>query len=173
MGMLGYQKWVFPNYFDFNSIKCVAKSSRAMPGTQIAIMTYYSITVVAFKSRWSIIGYVFSPVWLVWNKFLYYIQITTYFCLVEFNPVRFETRAVVVAQLVERSLPIPEVRGSNTGIGKIYWTFVYRQLYWKDENKDKRGRKWPIFRGKKDLIPAVSIDPSKRKWMFSALIVQT
>ena len=29
-------------------------------------------------------------------------------------------RAVVVAQLVERSLPIPEVRGSNPVIGKNY-----------------------------------------------------
>ena len=28
--------------------------------------------------------------------------------------------AVVVAQLVERSLPTPEVRGSNPVIGKIY-----------------------------------------------------
>ena len=40
-------------------------------------------------------------------------------------------RAVVVAQLVERSLPIPEVRGSNPVIGKnlfIYWTFVFCQL---------------------------------------------
>ena len=36
-----------------------------------------------------------------------------------------------VAQLVERSLPIPEVRGSNPVIGKnlfIYWTFVFCQL---------------------------------------------
>ena len=31
--------------------------------------------------------------------------------------------AVVVAQLVERSLPIPEVRGSNPVIGKIL--FIY------------------------------------------------
>ena len=30
------------------------------------------------------------------------------------------SRAVVVAQLVERLLPIPEVRGSNPVIGKIY-----------------------------------------------------
>ena len=52
---------------------------------------------------------------------------------------------MVVAQLVERLLPIPEVRGSNPVIGKIYWTFVYCQLYWKDENKEKRGREWPIF----------------------------
>ena len=29
-------------------------------------------------------------------------------------------RAVFVAQLVERSLPLPEVRGSNPVIGKIY-----------------------------------------------------
>ena len=39
--------------------------------------------------------------------------------------------AVVVAQLVEQSLPIPEVRGSNPVIGKklfICWTFVYCQL---------------------------------------------
>ena len=33
--------------------------------------------------------------------------------------------AVVVAQLVERSLPIPEVRGSNPVIGKnLYRTFT-------------------------------------------------
>ena len=32
--------------------------------------------------------------------------------------------AVVVAQLVERSLPTPEVRGSNPVIGKLlHWTF--------------------------------------------------
>ena len=36
-----------------------------------------------------------------------------------------------MAQLVERSLPIPEVRGSNPVIGKklfVYLTFVYCQL---------------------------------------------
>ena len=37
--------------------------------------------------------------------------------------------AVVVAQLVERLLPIPEVRGSNPVIGKdLNLTFVYCQL---------------------------------------------
>ena len=39
--------------------------------------------------------------------------------------------AVVVAQLVERALPIPEVRGLNPVIGNnlcLYWTFVYCQL---------------------------------------------
>jgi len=37
----------------------------------------------------------------------------------EFNAVA----AVVVAQLVERSLPTPEVRSSNPVIGKIYVAF--------------------------------------------------
>ena len=46
--------------------------------------------------------------------------------------------AVVVTQLVERSLPTPEVRGSNPIIGKLLCgTFVYSQLYWKDGNKQK------------------------------------
>ena len=31
--------------------------------------------------------------------------------------------AVVVAQLVKRSLPIPEIRGSNPDIGKILSTY--------------------------------------------------
>ena len=36
-----------------------------------------------------------------------------------------EYMAVVVAQLVERSLPTPEVHGSNPVIGKLlYWTFI-------------------------------------------------
>ena len=42
-----------------------------------------------------------------------------------------------MAQLVERSLLIPEVRGSTPVIGKIYTEhlFVYYQLYLKDEKK--------------------------------------
>ena len=43
---------------------------------------------------------------------------------------------MVVAQLVERLLPIPEVRGSNPVIGKIILN-IYCQLYWKVENKEK------------------------------------
>ena len=42
------------------------------------------------------------------------------------RPNKIEPREVVVAQLVERSLPTPEVRGSNPVIGKIY---LYYQLY--------------------------------------------
>ena len=54
-----------------------------------------------------------------------------------------ESRAEVVAKLVERSLPTPEVRSLNPVIGKLlYRAFVYCQLYIKDE---KRGREWPIF----------------------------
>ena len=42
-----------------------------------------------------------------------------------------KTKGVVVAQLVERLIPITKVRGSNPVIGKnlfINWTFVYCQL---------------------------------------------
>ena len=43
----------------------------------------------------------------------------------------------------------PEVRGSNPVIGKIFnSTFPVNWLYWKDENKVKRGREWPIFKKK-------------------------
>ena len=44
--------------------------------------------------------------------------------------------AVVVAQLVERSLSVREVRCSNPVIGKNLYIF---QLYWKDENKKEAG----------------------------------
>ena len=61
-------------------------------------------------------------------------------------------RALVVAQLVEQSLPIPEVCGSNPIIGKnLYWTF-YCQLYWKYENKEKEAGKGPIFKKQNQVI---------------------
>ena len=50
-------------------------------------------------------------------------------------------RAVVVAQLVERLLLIPEVRGSNPVIGKNLFTLnicLLSTVYWKDENKEKK-----------------------------------
>ena len=43
--------------------------------------------------------------------------------------------AVVVAQLVERSLPTPEVRGSNPFTGKIHITNLPSTV-WKDQNKE-------------------------------------
>ena len=54
---------------------------------------------------------------------------------------------MAVAQLVERLLLTPEVRGSNPVIGKLlYGTFVYCQLYWKDENKEKEAENKPFIK---------------------------
>ena len=56
----------------------------------------------------------------------------------------FLNRAMVVAQLVVRSLPIPEVRGPNPVIGKnlhIYRTFVYCQLCI-EKTKINKKRPW-------------------------------
>ena len=54
----------------------------------------------------------------------------------------YTKRAVVVAQFVEWLLSIPEVRGSNPVIGKIYlyWKLVYCQLC---IEKTKIKKKWP------------------------------
>ena len=59
-----------------------------------------------------------------------------------------KVRAVVVAQLVERSLPIPKVRGSNPVIGKNLFILnicLLSTVYWKDENK-KEARNGPFFK---------------------------
>ena len=47
---------------------------------------------------------------------------------------------MVVAQLAERrSLPIPEVRGSNPVISEIlFGTYIDFQMYSKDDNKRKK-----------------------------------
>ena len=73
-----------------------------------------------------------------WGRKDHFAMFTFFVCFKHFVP----PREVVVAQLVERSLPKPEVRGLNPVIGKIY---MYYQLYWKDENKEKRGRERPNF----------------------------
>ena len=54
--------------------------------------------------------------------------------------------AVVVAQLVKRSLPTPEVRGLNPVNGKfLYRAFVYRlPIVLKRRKQIKRGQEWPI-----------------------------
>ena len=49
-----------------------------------------------------------------------------------------EAWAVVLAPLVERSLPTPEIRGSISVIGKKIIMNVFCQLFWKDQNKEKR-----------------------------------
>ena len=52
-----------------------------------------------------------------------------------------------MAQLVERSLPIPEVRGSNPVIGKIYIeTIFYCQLQLKRGKKEKEAGNDPFFK---------------------------
>ena len=54
------------------------------------------------------------------------------------------TRAEVVAQLVVRSLPIPEIQGSNPNIGKFYLPIVH--LNRKDENKEKEAGNGPSLK---------------------------
>ena len=57
------------------------------------------------------------------------------------------SEAVVVAQLVEQALPTPDVWGLNPVIGKLlYRTFVYCQLYWKDEHKEKEAGNGPFLK---------------------------
>ena len=54
--------------------------------------------------------------------------------------------AVVVAQLVERSLPIPEVHSSNPVIGKIYIEHLFTINCIEKTKINKRGREWPTFK---------------------------
>ena len=49
--------------------------------------------------------------------------------------------AVVVAQLVEQSVPSPEICGSNPNIGKVLSTNC--ELNRKDENKEKEAGNGP------------------------------
>ena len=59
--------------------------------------------------------------------------------------------AVVMEQLVERSLPLLKVRGSNPVIGKLlYRIFVYCQQYRKDKIKKERPR-MAHFKNKIDI----------------------
>ena len=57
-----------------------------------------------------------------------------------------------MAQLVEWSLPIPVVRGSNPVIRKIYLFLLniclLSTVYWKDENKEKEAGDGPFFKKK-------------------------
>ena len=55
--------------------------------------------------------------------------------------------AVVVAQLVEQSLLIPEVRGSNPVIGKNLYIMnicLLSTVCWKDQNKEKKAVNGPF-----------------------------
>ena len=58
-------------------------------------------------------------------------------------------REVVVAQLVEWLLPIPEVRGLNPVIGKNLFILnicLLSTVYWKDENKEKEAGNGPFLK---------------------------
>ena len=57
------------------------------------------------------------------NKFYYRIKTYQLFFLLFSTLLKGSTWAVVVAQLVERLLPIPEVRGSNPVIGKTLFKY--------------------------------------------------
>ena len=60
--------------------------------------------------------------------------------------------AVVVAQLVERSLPIPEVYGLNpVSSENLNWIFTVN-CFEKTKIKKKRGRNWPIVFFKKESL---------------------
>ena len=56
---------------------------------------------------------------------------------------------MVVAQLVERSLPIPEIRILNTVIGKnlfILYICFLSTVYWKDENRENEAVDDPFLK---------------------------
>ena len=59
-------------------------------------------------------------------------------------------KVVVVAQLLEQLLPTPEVRSSNSAIGKIYIEHLMPTIleFEKTDIKEKRGRDWPIFKNR-------------------------
>ena len=65
--------------------------------------------------------------------------------------VTWTARAVVVAQLVERSLWMPEVRGSNPVIGKLFYrTFIcLLSTVEKTKIKKKEAEIGPFFNTKK------------------------
>ena len=60
---------------------------------------------------------------------------------------------MVVAQLVERLLPIPEVCGSNPVIGKDVYIGIEHlhsvNCVLKRRKQRKRGREWPILKEQK------------------------
>ena len=68
-----------------------------------------------------------------------------------------------VAQLVERSLQIPEVRGSNPVIGKILLNIcLLSTVYWNDENKEKEAGNGPFKKNYWEVgqwVTSDTIDP--------------
>ena len=87
--------------------------------------------------------------------------------------------AVVVAQLAECALAIPEVRGSNPAIGKIYNELIFlltvektktkkkglRMAHFLKKEERKRGREWLIFKKRKEAGNAQQKN-SKSNWII-------
>ena len=67
---------------------------------------------------------------------------------------KFRGRKVTYGhQLVERSLPIPEVRSSNPYIGElVFGTFIYCHLYYIVKTKIKRIKRPGIAHLKKEIL---------------------
>ena len=80
--------------------------------------------------------------------------------LFEYSLVKKKT-LVVVAQLVERSLPIPELHGSNPVIDKIYIEHSLSTAL-KRRKLRKRGREWPIFLKKDTYLCSIKARPSNQ-----------
>ena len=74
--------------------------------------------------------------------------------------------SVVVAQLVERSPPIPEVRGSNPVIGKNLFILnicLLSTVCWKDENKEKEAGDGPFFK-KENIEDQIGVVCQQSLW---------
>ena len=54
------------------------------------------------------------------------------------------SEAVVVTQLTQRSLPVPDDPGSNPLIGNFHLTYLLLIVWRKDENKDKEDVNGPF-----------------------------
>ena len=54
--------------------------------------------------------------------------------------------AVVVAQLVERLLPTPEICSSNRNVGKSYLQVTVYKIVQKRPKQRKSDREWSIFK---------------------------
>ena len=63
--------------------------------------------------------------------------------------------AVVVAQFVKRSLPTPEVRGSNQVIGEVL--FIINCIEKTKIKKRKRDREWPINKKTMDTYRMINL----------------
>ena len=75
-------------------------------------------------------------------------------------------RAVVVAQLVEQLLPIPEVCGSNPDISKkLHWTFTVNCI-WKDENKEKESGNGAFFKILYPLLSPPTSSPCPKPYLM-------